>query len=223
MFWHVLGCSARQGTKVFRLNDPIEGLGNASAVLKSIFESMSRPLFILSREKERSLVDAATIDPVGRDLLYQMVDAVLTVKERERVTMLELAPIWQGFMSDDEAVWTRAGAWLAKLVDYSPELTSVVDELLIHQDDAVRSRICSALADKHIADSLVWPRLKRALSDRSEQVREMAIKVCIKRQNPRMLPPLEAAYLAEPDEKRRERLQMAISLIRGEAFWLSAP
>ena len=136
--------------------------------------------------------------------------------------MAELAPIWYGFMSDDEPVWTRAGGWLAKLVDYSPELTSVVDELLSHQDDAVRSRMCAALADKHIADSIVWPRLKRALADRSEQVREMAIKVCIKRQNPRMLPPLEAAYQAEHDEKRRERLQMAISLIRGEAFWLGA-
>jgi len=183
---------------------------------------MSRPLFIFSREKECALIDAATLDPINRELLYQMVDAVLTVKERESVTMLELAPIWNGFMSEEESVWTRAGGWLAKLVDYSPELTSVVDELFIHQDDAVRSRICAALADKHIADSLVWPRLKRALADRSEQVREVAIKVCIKRQNPRMLPPLEAAYLAEPDEQRRERLQMAISLIRGEAFWLGA-
>jgi len=183
---------------------------------------MSRPLFILSREKERSLVDAATLDPLSRDLLYQMVDAVLTVKEREKVTMQELTPIWNGFLSEDEMVWTRAGTWLAKLVDYSPELTSVVDELFIHQDDAVRYRVCAALADRHIADALVWPRLKRALADRSEQVREMAIKVCIKRQNPRMLPPLEAAYLTETDEKRRERLQMAISLIRGEAFWLGA-
>ena len=181
---------------------------------------MSRPLFILSREKECSLIDAATLDPISRDLLYQMVDAVT---ERESVTMLELAPIWHGFMSDEEAVWTRAGIWLARLVDYSPELTSVVDELLIHRDDAVRYRICAALADKHIPDAIVWPRLKRALSDRSEQVREMAIKVCIKRQNPRMLPPLEAAYQAEPDENRRERLKMAISLIRGEAFWLCAP
>jgi len=183
---------------------------------------MSRPLFILSRDKERSLIDAATLDPINRDLLYQMVDAVLTVRERESVTVVELAPIWNGFLSEDEAVWTRAGAWLAKLVDYSPELISVVDELLIHADEAVRSRICAALADKHIPDSIVWPRLKRALADRSEQVRETAIKICIKRQNPRMLPPLEAAYQAEPDERRRERLQLAISLIRGEAFWLGA-
>lgn len=186
-----------------------------------MFESMSRPLFILSREKERAFVDGATIDPDSRELLYQMVDAVLTVKERESVTVLELAPIWNGFFSEEEVVWTRAGAWLAKLVEYSPQLTSVVDELLVHADDAVRCRICATLADKHIPDSIVWPRLKRALSDRSEQVREMAIKVCIKRQNPRMLPPLEAAYQAETDEKRRERLQMAMSLIRGEAFWLS--
>lgn len=181
---------------------------------------MSRPLFILSREKERSLIDAATLAPMGREILYQMVDAVLVVRETERVTAVELAPIWDGFFCEAEAVWTRAGGWLAKLVDYSPELTSVVDELLIQPDEAVRCRICAALADKHFPDALVWPRLKRLLSDRSEQVREMAIKVCIKRQNPRMLPPLEAAYQVEQDEKRRERLQMAISLIRGEAFWL---
>ena len=183
---------------------------------------MSRPLFILSREKERSMVDAAILNPISRDLLYQMIDAVLTVKERGSVTMYELASIWHGFMSEEEAVWTRAGGWLAKLVDYSPELTSVVDELLSHQNDVVRTRICAALADKHFPDTIVWPRLKRSLSDRSEQVREMAIKVCIKRQHPRMLPPLEAAYQTEQDESRRERLQMAISLIRGEAFWLGA-
>src|SRR5262245_41340785 len=165
---------------------------------------MSHPLFILPRDKERAAVDGATLDPASRDLLYQMIDAVLMVKERERVTEYELAPIRNGVFSEDENVWVRAGGWLAKLVDYAPELTSVVEELLMHHDDAVRYRVCAALADRHIADPLVWPRLKRALSDRSEDVREMAIKVCIKRQNPRMLAPLEAAFLAEPDEKRRE-------------------
>jgi len=183
---------------------------------------MSQTLFILSRERERAEVDGATLNPSSRDLLYQMVDAVLTAKQTARVTELELAPIRNGFFSEDEAVWSRAAIWLARLVDFAPELTSVVDELLANRDDSVRSRVCAALADKHIADALLWPRLKRVLADRSELVREMAITVCIKRQNPRMLPSLEAAYLAEPDEKRRERLQMAISLIRGEAFWLGA-
>jgi hypothetical protein len=37
------------------------------------------------------------------------------------------------------------------------------------------------------------------------------------------LPSLEAICQAETNEKRRERLQMAMSLIRGEAFWLNAP
>ena len=181
---------------------------------------MSRPLFILSRERERSDIDAATLDPIHREMLYQMIEAVLTVRERDKVTELELWPIRDGFFSPEEVIWSRAGGWLAKLIDFAPELTSVLDELVMHPDDAVRCRICAALADKHIADALVWPRLKRFLSDRSEQVREMAIKVCIKRQNPRMLAPLEAAFVAEQDENRRERLQMAISLIRGEPFWL---
>jgi hypothetical protein len=38
-----------------------------------------------------------------------------------------------------------------------------------------------------------------------------------------MLPPLEAAFNEESDELRRERLQMAISLVRGAPFWLNDP
>lgn len=184
---------------------------------------MSRPLFILSREWERTAINAATLDPIHREMLYQMIEAVWTVRERDKVTELELAPIRDGFFVPDEVVWSRAGGWLAKLVEFTPELIAVVDELVMHPDAAVRSHICAALADKHIADALVWPRLKRFLSDPSGQVREMAIKVCINRQSPRMLPPLDAAFAAEPDAGRRERLQMAIALIRGEPVWLGDP
>ena len=152
-----------------------------------------------------------------------MVESVSIVRERERVTELELTPIRNGFFSEDETVWSRAGGWLAKLVDFAPELTSVLDELIMHRDEAVRTRACAALADRHIADALVWPRLKRALADRSGNVREVAIRVCIKRPNPRMLPPLEAAFNEEADELRRERLQMAVSLVRGAPFWLNDP
>ena len=182
---------------------------------------MPKPLFILSREKERAVIDRVTFDHASRELLYDMVDAVWTVRESGQVSDLELAPIRKGFLATEEGVWGRAGAWLAKLVDFAPELISVVDELATHRNEVVRSRICATLTDRHYADALVWPRLKRFLADRSELVREMAVRVCIKRQNPRMLPPLEAALDAEEDTERRERLKMAIALIKGEPYWLT--
>ncbi len=183
--------------------------------------SMPKPLFILSREKERAVIDRATFDPASRELLYDMVDAVWTVRESGQVSDLELVAIRKGFLATEEGVWGRAGGWLAKLVEFAPELIAVVDELATHRNEAVRCRICASLTDRHYADILVWPRLKRLLADRSELVREMAVRVCLKRQNPRMLPALEAALDEETDTERRERLKMAIALIKGEPYWLT--
>jgi HEAT repeat protein len=182
---------------------------------------MPGPLFILSREKERAAIDEATFDPGKRELLYQMVEAVWKVRETGQVTRAELAPIRAGFQVPEEGVWSRAGTWLARLVDFAPELTSVVDELAMHRDDDVRSRLCASLTDRHFPDSLIWPRLKRFLTDHSDQVREAAVRVCIKRQNSRMIPPLQAALEAEQDAGRRSRLRMAIALIKGEPYWLT--
>jgi len=182
---------------------------------------MSHTLFILSREKERAAVDGATFDQTKRELLYQMVDAVWAAREHGQVTEAELAPIRKGFHAPEEGVWSRAGAWLAKLVEFAPEVTKVVDELATHNNEHVRSRLCATLNDRHYPDVLVWPRLKRFLADRSELVRDAAVRVCIQRHNLKMIPALEAALDAEPNPKRRKRLQMAIALIRGEPYWLT--
>jgi hypothetical protein len=182
---------------------------------------MPRPLFILSREKERAAIEGATYDPVKRELLYQMVDAVLAVRESGEVTEAQLAPIRAGFQVPEESVWSRAGSWLARLVEFAPGLITVVDELAAHRDEQVRCRLCASLTDRHFSDALIWPRLKRFLGDQNEKVREMAVRVCIKRQNPRMIPALEAALQAEHDAARRKRLQMAIALIKGEPYWLT--
>jgi len=189
--------------------------------LEPDFALMSNTLFILSREKERAAVDGATFDQSKRELLYQMVDAVWAARENGKVGQAELSPIRKGFLAPEEGVWSRAGSWLAKLVEFAPELTAVVDELATHSDEHVRSRLCASLNDRHYPDTLVWPRLKRLLADRSELVRDAAVRVCIQRHNLKMIPSLEAALDDEQNPKRRARLQMAIALIRGEPYWLS--
>jgi len=182
---------------------------------------MPRPLFILSREKERADIDGATFDLAKRELLYQMVEAVWRVRETGEVTGAELGPIRKGFWMPEEGVWSRAGAWLARLVEFAPELTKVVDELATHRNEGVRCRLCASLTDHHYAETFIWPRLKRFLNDQSEIVRDMAVRVCIKRQGTKMVPALEAALDAEQDLARRQRLQMAIALIKGEPYWLT--
>jgi len=182
---------------------------------------MARPLFILSREKERADIEGATFDPARRELLHQMLETVLTVRETGQVTGAELAPIRKGFLMPEEGVWSRAGAWLAKLVEFAPELTKVVDELAAHRNEDVRCRVCATLTDRHYSDSFVWPRLRRFLADKGDLVRDMAVRVCIKRQGTKMIPALEAALDDESDHDRRRRLKMAIALIKGEPYWLN--
>lgn len=182
---------------------------------------MPRPLFILSREKERADIDRVTFDPAKRELLYQMIEAVWSVREKGQVTEVELSPIRRGFAVPEEGVWSRAGGWLAKLVDFAPELTAVVDELAAHRNEEIRCRLCATLTDRHYPDAFIWPRLKRFLTDRSDMVRDMAVRVCIKRQGTKMVPALEAALDAEQDDGRRNRLKMALALIRGEPYWLT--
>jgi hypothetical protein len=182
---------------------------------------MPRQLFILSRERERAAIDGVTFDPAKRELLYQMVEAVWTVRETGAVTAAELAPIRAGFLAEEEGIWSRAGVWLAKLVAFAPELTAVVDELAAHRNEVVRCHLCATLADIHFPETFIWPRLKRFLTDRGETVRDMAVRVCIKRQGAKMVPALQAALDDEQDEQRRDRLRMAIALIRGEPYWLA--
>src|SRR5688572_9094879 len=90
---------------------------------------MPRPPFILSREAERAAIDRVIRDPPKRRLLYEMVDAVLRVRESGAVTPAELAPIMAGFDATDEAIWGRAAGWLAKLHAFAPEVSTSLEEL----------------------------------------------------------------------------------------------
>lgn len=182
---------------------------------------MPRELFILSRERERVAIDRATPDPAKRELLYQMVEAVWTVRETGAFTSTELAPSRAGFLAEQEGVWRRAGGWLPKLVEFAPELTAVMDELASHRDPAVRCHLCATLTDRHYPDVVVRRRLRRLLADASHEVREVAVGVCIERPSTRMVPALEAARDAESDGDRRKRLQLALSLVKGEPYWLN--
>ena len=76
---------------------------------------MPRPPFILSRETERAAIDRVIRAPTKRQMLYDMVDAILRVREAGTVSRADVAPILAGFEATDEAVWSRAAGWLAKL------------------------------------------------------------------------------------------------------------
>jgi len=183
---------------------------------------MPNSLFILSREKERAAINRATSNLEKQELLYKMVDAVWQVRETGSVTEAELTPIRAGFLSDDEVVWSRAAGWLAKLVEFAPEMTAVVAELSAHRSAEVRYRLCASLNDPRYSDALILPRLKRLLADRNEDVRDMAAQVCLHRRPAKLLPALEAALAAEQDVGRRRRLKMAIAFIKSEPYWLDS-
>lgn len=183
---------------------------------------MPNSLFILSRDKERAAINRATSSLEKQELLYKMVDAVWQVRETGSVTEAELEPIRAGFLCDDEIVWGRAAGWLAKLVEFAPEITAVVAELSAHRSAAVRYRLCASLNDSRYPDALILPRLKRLLADRDAEVRDMAAQVCLHRRPAKLLPTLEAALGAEQDVSRRRRLKMAIAFIKSEPYWLDS-
>jgi hypothetical protein len=64
--------------------------------------------------------------------------------------------------------------------------------------------------------------LKRFLGDRNDEVRDMAVQVCLKRRPARLLPTLEAALVAEQEVGRRRRLKMAVAFIKAEPYWLNS-
>ena len=179
---------------------------------------MPRPPFILSRETERAAIDRVIRDAAKRQLLYDMVDAVLRIRESGKVTEAELASIRAGFDSPDEAVWDRAGGWLAKIVAFAPETVSVVEELASHRSAGVRFRMCASLSDSRFSDAVVLPLLRRLIIDRSEKVRDMVAGVCLRRQITNLLPELESELAAEREPRRRRDLERTIALVKGEEY-----
>lgn len=179
---------------------------------------MPCPPFILSRETERAAIDRVIRDPAKRQLLYDMVDAVLRVRESGKVTEAELVPIRAGFDSPNEGVWGRAGGWLAKIVAFAPETVSLVQGLASHRSAGVRFRLCASLSESRFSDAVVLPLLRRLLTDRSKRVRDTAAGVCLRRQITDLLPELESELAGEREPGRRHDLERAIALIKGEAY-----
>ena len=177
---------------------------------------MARPPFILSRETERAAIDQVIRDPAKRQLLYDMVDAVLRVRESGTVSAVELAPILAGFEATDEAVWSRAAGWLAKLHAFAPELSACLEELSRHRRAVVRFHLCASLDEfpKEIAIAY----LRRFLSDRSARIRGTVPNVAVKAGYRELIPDFETLLAVERDSERRTDLRQAIALLQGQSF-----
>jgi hypothetical protein len=175
-----------------------------------------RPPFILSRETERAAIDRVIRDSLKRQLLYDMVDAVLRVRESSAVTAADVAPILAGFEATDEAVWSRAAGWLALLHRFAPELSAALEQLAQHRSAVVRFNLCASL-DRFPAEVAV-PHLRRFLGDRSARIRDTVPTVAVKAGYQQLMPDFEAALKQERDSERQQDLKQAIALLRGETF-----
>jgi hypothetical protein len=177
---------------------------------------MSRLPFMLSRNTERAAIDRVILDPLKRQLLYDMVDAVLRVRESCAVSAPDLAPILAGFQATDEAVWSRAAGWLAKLHQFVPELSTFLEQLATHRSAVVRGHLCACL--DYFPAEVALVHLRRFLSDRSARIRGTVCSVAIKAGYRDLIPDFEALLKEEPDNQQGEDLREAIALLRGETF-----
>jgi HEAT repeat protein len=172
--------------------------------------------FILSREAERAAIDGVIRDPAKRRLLYEMVEAVLRVRESGAVTPVELAPIVAGFEATDEAVWSRAAGWLAKLHAFDPNVFTSLEELARHPRAVVRFNLCASLG-RFPADVAV-PLLRRFLSDKSARVRGTVLNVVVVAEFRQLIPDFEALLAQEHGPEVQQDIRQAIALLTGQSF-----
>jgi len=177
---------------------------------------MPRPPFILSRETERAAIDRVIRDSAKRQMLYDMVDAVLRVRETGKITPADLAPILGGFEATDEAVWSRAAGWLAKLCAFAPEPLASLEELSRHKRAVVRFNLCASL--DHFPREIAVAHLRQFLNDRSARVRGTVPNIAVKVGYQELIPDFEALLVGESDSERRTDLEQAIALLRGQTF-----
>ena len=177
---------------------------------------MPRPPFILSRETERAAIDRAVRDPVKRRMLYDIVDVVLRVHDSGTVAASDLSPILVGFEATDEAVWSRAAGWLAKLYVFEPRLATVLEQLAAHRSAVVRGHLCACL--DYFPAEIAISHLRRFLSDRSARIRGTVTNVAVKGRYRELIPDFETALKNERDAERCEDLKQAIALLQGETF-----
>ena len=177
---------------------------------------MPRPPFILSRETERAAIDRIIRDPGKRQMLYNMVDAVLRVRESGTVSPTEVAPILAGFEATDEAVWSRAAGWLAKLSAFAPELSAPLEELSRHRSADVRFNLCASL--DRFPKEIAVAYLRRFLTDRSARIRGTVPNVAVKAGYAELIPDFETLLAEERDSERQLDLRQAIALLQGQTF-----
>ena len=177
---------------------------------------MPHPPFILSRETERAAIDRVIRDPAKRQMLYEMVDAVLRSRESGAVSSAELSPILAGFEATDEGVWSRAAGWLAKLCAFAPELLPSLERLASHRLADVRFHLCASL--DYFPKEIAVAYLRRFLRDKSARIRGTASNVAVKTGYRELIPDLEGLVREERDAERREDLRQTIALLRGESY-----
>jgi hypothetical protein len=177
---------------------------------------MHRPPFILSRETECAAIDRVIRDPRKRQTLYDMLDAVLRVREAGKVSEADVAPILVGFEATDEAVWSRAAGWLAKLHAFAPELSASLEELSRHPNVVVRFNLCASL--DRFQREIAVAHLRRFLNDRSARIRGTVPNIAVKAGYQELVPDFEALLADEHNRERRADLEQAIALLRGQTF-----
>lgn len=177
---------------------------------------MPRLPFILSRETERAAIDRVIRDSAKRQMLYDMVDAVLHVRETGTVSPADVAPILAGFEATDEAVWSRAAGWLAKLQEFAPELSASVEELARHRSAAVRFNLCASLDG--FPKELAVAYLRKFLTDQSAKIRGTVLHVAVKAGYAELIPDFKTLLAEERDSERQLDLRQAIALLQGQTF-----
>ena len=177
---------------------------------------MPHPPFIFSRETERNAIDRSVRDPAKRQILYDMVDAVLRVRETGAVSPAEVAPILAGFEATDQAVWSRAAGWLAKLHAFAPELSATLEELSRHRSAVVRFHLCACL--NYFQREIAIAYLRRFLQDKSARIRGTVPNLAVAAGYAELIPDFEAMLATERDPERRTDLEQAIALLRGQTF-----
>ena len=178
---------------------------------------MGRLPFIFPRETERAAIDRVFRDARKRQMLYDMIDAVLRVRESGIVSDRELSPILIGFEATDEGIWGRAAGWLAKLYGFSPnDVTPTLQQLANDSRYLVRFHLCACL-DKFPRDIAIQY-LRGFLIDKSAQIRGTVVNVAVKAGYSELIPDFKTLLATERDDEQREDLRQALALLRGKTF-----
>src|SRR5687768_14738828 len=164
--------------------------------------------FIFSRETERAAIDRVFHEPAKKQILYEMIDAVIRVNQTRCVTPSDLAPILAGFEFTDEGVWSRAAGWLAKLHAFDPRITANLHDLSRNPSAIVRLNLFRSL--DRFPKGAVLPLLRNFINDRSSRVRQAVLGVAMIQNYPELLPALQTRRNGQISAAERRSLDEAI-------------